>query len=81
MSVYGRRWRVMRLAVLQRDGHQCQMRLPGCTTHATTVDHIVRLMDGGDMYNPTNLRAACAHCNASDGGRAARARHSSGYTW
>lgn len=65
---YGdRRWRIVRTAVLHRDGHRCQMRLDGCTEHATEVDHIVELVNGGDAYDPLNLRAACKHCNSSAG--------------
>lgn len=67
MARYDHRWRAVRLAVLARDRHQCQMRLPGCTGHADTVDHIVALFEGGARLDPTNLRAACKHCNSVDG--------------
>ena len=46
----------------------CQLRFPGCTTIATTADHILPRVHGG----PTvlgNLRASCAHCNMSRGAR------------
>jgi 5-methylcytosine-specific restriction endonuclease McrA len=39
----------------------------GCGTPATTVDHVVPLALGGAMYDPDNLRAACAAHNASAG--------------
>lgn len=54
-----------RAAVLERDGHRCQLRLDGCTVIATTVDHIRDRRIGGD--GPDNLRAACAWCNTSRG--------------
>jgi 5-methylcytosine-specific restriction endonuclease McrA len=43
------------------------MRGPRCTRFATTVDHIIPIADGGDMYDPTNLRAACHRCNSAGG--------------
>lgn len=55
----------IRAIVLQRDGHRCQLRLPGCTTIATTVDHIRDRTTAGD--GPDNLRAACAPCNMARG--------------
>ena len=63
----GRQWRTLRLAILQRDGYQCQIQANGCTQLADQVDHIVELVNGGAKYDPTNLRAACTHCNASLG--------------
>ena len=57
------RWQKVRLTILERDGYLCQIQLPGCTIHATQVDHIRRLDDGGMVYEPLNLRAACAKCN------------------
>lgn len=52
-----------RQRILTRDAQRCQIRLDGCTGHATVVDHIQRLADGG-TDDDTNLRAACADCNA-----------------
>lgn len=54
-------WRKRRQHVLDRDGHQCQLRLPGCTHDATEVDHITP----GDDHSEGNLRAACRNCNAA----------------
>lgn len=51
----------IRPAILDRDGHLCQIGLPGCTGHATEVDHIVP----GDDHSPANLQAACTSCNAA----------------
>lgn len=64
-KVYQGPWKTIRKRVLERDGHTCQVRLPGCTTTATTVDHIVPVSWGGDWYALDNLRAACAGCNAA----------------
>lgn len=52
-------WAKIRARILARDGHLCQIRLPGCTVAATEVDHI----HPGDDHHPDNLRAACTHCN------------------
>ena len=48
-------------------GQECALRLPGCTKWATTVDHIVPVIEGGTS-DPSNLRPACSHCNSSRGG-------------
>ena len=58
-------WRNVRAEVLERDGYACRIRLPKCTGMATQVDHIVAIVDGGDWYEPSNLRASCAYCNAA----------------
>ena len=52
-------WRHLRRHILDRDLGLCQIKGPGCTRYATCVDHIIDRADGGDMYNPANLRAAC----------------------
>jgi 5-methylcytosine-specific restriction endonuclease McrA len=69
-------WRAVRKEVLARDGHVCQIRLPGCKVRANSVDHIVRPEDGGARYDPANLRAACISCNSAkrNSSLAARAR-------
>ena len=81
VSAYDHNWRRLRLLVLKRDGYQCQMRGDGCTVAATQVDHIVPLDRGGDRLNPTNTRAACAHCNASSGARLVNSKRASGFDW
>jgi 5-methylcytosine-specific restriction endonuclease McrA len=70
---YDHVWRAVRLRILQRDGHQCQIRLAGCTHDATQVDHITPLDQGGPRLDPSNLRAACTHCNCSLGGEMTQA--------
>jgi 5-methylcytosine-specific restriction endonuclease McrA len=69
-----RQWRALRLWVLDRDGHRCQMRLAGCLGVATTVDHIMARADGGNCWDPANLRAACHRCNSRAGGDVGNAR-------
>ncbi len=65
----GRRWRVVRAFVLRRDLGLCQIRGPRCNGRANTVDHIVKLSQGGAPLDPGNLRAACLSCNcAREGG-------------
>ena len=59
-----RRWRKIRAYVLARDGHVCQLRMPGCLGTATDAHHI----DGrayGD--NPDRITAACGPCNRAVG--------------
>jgi 5-methylcytosine-specific restriction endonuclease McrA len=56
-------YRRARLWVLDRDRHVCRIRGPRCTTYATEVDHITARADGGDVYDPANMRAACRACN------------------
>lgn len=56
----------VRAIVLARDGHRCQLRIPGvCTVIATEADHIVAREIAGD--GPDNLRAACRPCNGARG--------------
>jgi 5-methylcytosine-specific restriction endonuclease McrA len=62
---YGRGWKRLRLTILERDGWLCQIGRDGCTIRATCVDHIVPLVANGEWHEPTNLRAACDHCNKS----------------
>lgn len=58
-------WRSVRTAVLERDGHLCRVQLDGCQRTANTVDHIIAVADGGAVYDPANLRAACKRCNSA----------------
>jgi len=58
------RWKRVRLTILERDGHTCQL----CGRPADTVDHIQPAAYGGDD-SPENLRALCRSCNASLGAR------------
>jgi len=60
-----RRWKIIRHAALVRDGYQCQLRLPGCTSVATQGDHIIGLEDNGQPFQLNNVQAACGHCNVS----------------
>ena len=76
-------WRAARRRVLERDGHICQIRLPGCRVEATAVDHILELDDGGAPYDPGNLRACCTPCNTAKRNRrvAQRAKGSIRRAW
>ena len=60
-------WRRLRLLILERDRYTCKINDPGCTRVATQVDHVRALADGGDMWDPSNLREACRHCNETRG--------------
>lgn len=67
-------WRRLRVHVLERDGHLCQIRGPKCQLDATEVDHIVPLVDGGAKLDAANCRASCAKCNRGRGARMMRDR-------
>lgn len=62
-DVYNARWRKVRLTILERDAHICQLRGPNCQIDANEVDHIVPWRSGGALYDPDNLRASCGNCN------------------
>lgn len=55
-----RNWDIIRRRILERDGHRCQIRDPGCTLLATECDHI----GDRDDHRDENLRGACRHCHA-----------------
>jgi len=62
---YDARWRKVRAAILERDGFVCRIGGAHCTRTATEVDHIVAIRDGGEILDPSNLRAACKQCNVA----------------
>jgi 5-methylcytosine-specific restriction protein A len=72
-----RSWRRLRLLVLDRDRWACQIRGPACVGVATCVDHIVGRADGGDCWDPANLRAACRPCNSAGGAARTNSRRTS----
>lgn len=57
-----------RAAWLRTTDQACALRLPGCTSHATTVDDITPLSAGG-VDAPANWRPACRPCNSRRGNR------------
>lgn len=60
-----RDYKRMRLQVLARDGHTCFY----CGQDATTVDHVIPIVKGGDPIAHDNMVAACRRCNSSKGSR------------
>jgi len=68
-------WKTRRLACLERDHHQCQIRYRDiCTGVASEVDHIRPASQGG-TDSLTNLQASCPPCHArKTAGEAAAAR-------
>jgi 5-methylcytosine-specific restriction endonuclease McrA len=68
-------YRRLRLLVLDRDHGLCQIRGPNCTRYATEVDHIIPRHDGGPVFDPANLRAACRQCNSAGGAEITNRRH------
>jgi len=65
---FGSGWARISRLVIERDGGDCQLNLPGCTLEATTADHIVPRSRGGGS-DMDNLRAACRPCNSRRGAR------------
>ena len=75
-SGLGSKWQKQRVRILERDHYQCQIRGPGCTHKATTVDHIIpRAVAGAGLVPDSELRAACQHCNSSEGGKLSGGSH------
>lgn len=63
-AIKSRRWRKLREQILARDGGVCYL----CGSPATQVDHVVpRAVAPDRVFDPSNLRAACARCNARKG--------------
>lgn len=59
-------WKAIRLAVLERDGHRCQIRDDGCEVVAVEVDHIEA---GKDDHRMEALQAACTWCHGRKSSR------------
>lgn len=56
----GRRWRKLRVVVLERDGYRCRE----CgKAGALEVDHVVPLHQGGAVWALGNLQALCRGCH------------------
>jgi 5-methylcytosine-specific restriction endonuclease McrA len=53
-------WKRARKQQLERDRYQCQLRGPGCTSRATSVDHINGL--AADPHHK-HLQSACQTCH------------------
>ena len=60
-------WKRLRALILARDDGRCQIRGPRCRGYATDADHIEAVIDGGQFWDLTNLRAACRTCNGGRG--------------
>ena len=55
-----KKWAVVRVQVLDRDGWRCVK----CGRYGRMeCDHIKPLEDGGDVYTLTNLQALCRGCH------------------
>lgn len=64
------RWKLTRLLVLRRDNYKCHW----CGAVATQCDHLRSPIEGGPVFDPANLVAACRTCNASRGAHLTNAR-------
>ena len=59
--IYGTaRWKALRGVILKRDGFRCRL-----CHHAgrMEVDHVKPIADGGEWFDPGNLRAICRTCH------------------
>ncbi len=75
--VHTHEWRKLRLQILKRDNHQCQIKAPGCTGAANIVDKILAISEGGNPRDPRNPRAVCHNChNVETQKQAKRGRNS-----
>ena len=56
---YSTRWRKVRSQFLKENPICIECKKIGITTEATTVDHIIQIINGGDPYNFNNLQSLC----------------------
>jgi hypothetical protein len=62
------RWKRLRLAVLNRDNYECQIRGPRCRGTANSVHHRIPSSEAPELFfDPENLEASCGACNSSGG--------------
>ena len=64
-----KQWRAVRAAVLVRDEYRCGYCGKFLYGVDATVDHIIERQDGGQEFDPANLRASCRTCNSRKGAR------------
>lgn len=50
--------------ILERDGYECQFRLPGCTKHENLTAFHIRPVSAGGVDTEDNLITACMNCHA-----------------
>ena len=60
-----RAYKARRLEILQRDQWTCFY----CMQPATTVDHVIPIISGGDPIAYDNLVSCCQSCNSKKGSR------------
>lgn len=59
------RWQKLRAQILIRDGWTCQglCKELGRTSAGGEIHHIVPIRDGGEPFDPNNLRLLCRGCH------------------
>jgi 5-methylcytosine-specific restriction protein A len=55
------RWKTLRRSQLRK---QPWCETSDCDNPATDVDHVVRVADGGDFWNPEGLASLCRGCHS-----------------
>jgi 5-methylcytosine-specific restriction endonuclease McrA len=69
------RWKRLRLAVLNRDNYECQIRGPRCRGVASSVNHRIPSSEAPELFfDPENLEASCGACNFAGGAYLTRDR-------
>ena len=65
-------WSNIRMKIINRDNDTCQtckvLFLPVNFRSPLEVDHVVAIVNGGDMWNENNLRTVCKKCHAKKTG-------------
>ena len=58
-------WRKLRAQILIRDGWTCQGRCKelGRTSAGSEVHHLLPIREGGEPFDPDNLRLLCRDCH------------------
>lgn len=55
-----KRWKSLRRFVLRRDRYTCQE----CRRFGNEVDHIVPIVQGGEIWSEDNLQVLCKSCHS-----------------
>jgi len=65
------KWRVFSKRYKENNPLCVKCEAKGLTTAAAVTDHIVRVADGGSVFDETNLQSLCESCHNSKSGKEA----------